>query len=295
VKDTTLDEFLREHRLPVAFRASARDHYLPLAGRLPEWRRGAAPLLLGVSGAQGTGKTTLAEFLALAAGEACGWHVAVLSIDDFYLTKSEREALGRRVHPLLVTRGVPGTHDVELLARTLDRLEVLRHGERLALPRFSKSDDDRSEPSAWPAVSGPLDLIILEGWCVGSVAPGADESAEPINALERDEDEDGRWRSWVDARLARDYAPLFERLDALVFLAAPSFEAVYRWRLEQEQKLAGVATGAGVMSAAELRRFIQHYERITRRNLATLPARAAAVLWLNEAHEVVETCYRRGC
>lgn len=291
MNDEILNRFMQRHRLPAAFSADARDHFLPLARRLDIWRHAEAPLLLGINGAQGTGKSTLADFLAIATKDLFGWSVAVLSIDDFYRTKSERAALAREVHPLLATRGVPGTHDVGLLGGTLDRLLSLGDGDRLALPRFSKADDDRADPATWPEVDGPVDLIILEGWCVGSMAADASESPEPINALERNEDPDGRWRAWVEARLRSDYAPVFDRLDALVFLAAPSFEAVYRWRLEQEEKLAVTGTGAGIMSASEVARFVQCFERITRRNLQSMPARAEAVLLLDEGHRVIETRY----
>ena len=292
MNEETLKRFIDRHRLPASFVFDARDHFLPLARQLPAWRHGARTLLLGINGAQGTGKSTLADFLADATRALFGWSAAVLSIDDFYRTKAERVALARNVHPLLATRGVPGTHDLGLLDGTLDRLLSLGDGERVALPRFSKADDDRADPASWPEVLGPVDLIVLEGWCVGSLPAEASESSLPINALERDEDPDGRWRAWVEARLRSDYAPVFARLDALVFLEAPSFDAVHRWRLEQEEKLAETGTGAGILSAPGVARFIQYFERISRRNLKTLPSRASAVLRLDEAHRVIETRFR---
>lgn len=292
MNDETLKRFIERHHLPASFCADARDHFLPLARRLPAWRHGARPLKLGINGAQGTGKSTLAGFLAVATMDLFDWSVAVLSIDDFYLTKAERAALARDVHPLLATRGVPGTHDIGLLEGTLDRLLTLHAGDSLALPRFSKADDDRADPATWPEVEGPVDLVVLEGWCVGSVSADESEPCGPINALERDEDADGRWRAWVEARLRSNYAPIFERIDALVFLAAPSFEAVYRWRLEQEEKLAATAAGAGIQSASEVARFVQYFERITRRNLTSLPERASAVLRLDEEHRVIDTRFK---
>ena len=282
--------FVEQHALPGAFLETARSFYLPLAAEIQVWREDSSTLLLGINGAQGTGKSTLAEFLELVTAAMYGWRCAVLSIDDFYLTRAERQQLGKDVHPLLVTRGVPGTHDTELLARTLVALRELGEGESLSLPRFDKSTDDRAPAADWPRVLGPLDLVILEGWCVGSAAGDPAELRTPVNALEGDEDADRAWRSWVEQRLSEDYEPLFGMLDRLVLLAAPSWDAVYRWRLEQEQKLADKTggLGSGIMSADEVARFIQHYERITRRNLATIPAKADAVLVLGEDHAVID-------
>ncbi len=281
--------FLSQHRLPAAFQQLAERHYLPLAERLPTERQTDAPLLLGINGAQGTGKSTLADFLRLAAKSMFDWNVAVLSIDDFYYTRDERQTLSRNVHPLLATRGVPGTHDTSMLTALLERLQRARGNDEIALPRFDKSTDDRADESRWPSVKGPIDLIVLEGWCVGTRPQSDEDLAQPINALERDDDPDGRWRGYVNDRLKVDYKGIFSRLDLLVFLAAPSFDAILRWRLEQEQKLADVSLpgAAGLMDEQQIRRFIQFYERLTRANLAVLRDTADVVYELDESHAIV--------
>lgn len=284
---------MADHRLPDAFRSTATDHYLPLVGRLRNLERKGSALLLGINGAQGTGKSTLADFVQIAAGDLFSWRCAVVSIDDFYLTRAERRDLATRIHPLLETRGVPGTHDTAMMKETLDRLDELGPGESLSLPRFDKSIDDRAPSDDWPTVIGPIDLVILEGWCVGSTPQPAEALSIPVNALERDEDPDGIWRNYVNERLTRDYAPLFSRFDALVLLAAPSFDAVYRWRLEQEQKLAAKrGAGTGIMNEEQVARFIRFYERLTRHNLDTLTHAADAVLTLDEDHRVTTSRYR---
>ena len=251
-------------------------------------------MLLGINGAQGTGKSTLADFLKLALETQRGWRVAVLSIDDFYLTKAERAALADQVHPLLKTRGVPGTHDTDLLSRYLDDLRSLAEGEEHRLPRFDKARDDRMDESQWPLVSGPIELIILEGWCVGSVSENETDLTQSINELERYKDPAGDWRAYVNDRLASDYARLFAQLDALIFLQAPSFDAIYRWRLEQERKLAAStpAGASGIMSESQIAEFIRYYERITRSNLRQLPRSADVVLELDEQHNIIGTRYR---
>lgn len=292
---------MKRHELPEAFRATVDECYQPLARWVDTHRRTRKCFLLGINGAQGTGKSTLADFLKTALESetfsqeqslaAC--NVAVLSIDDFYLTRAERKQLAADVHPLLKTRGVPGTHDVAMLSGCLADLRKLEAGQMLALPRFDKARDDRAAARDWPTVSGPVDLIVLEGWCVGSRPEPIESLREPMNALERDADPSGHWRAYVNDQLKGRYADLFAQLDGLVFLQVPDFDAVYRWRLEQERKLAGRTGGSGteLMSAAELAEFIRHYERLTNANLASLPGIADVLIALDENHACVNIAF----
>ena len=294
VSASCLDRFIAEHRLPEAFRHTATTFYEPLAAWLRPRLANASPLLLGINGAQGTGKSTLAAYLALTLAESGQRNVAILSIDDFYLTKAERLQLSKTVHPLLATRGVPGTHDVSMLGACLSRLREMKAGEHCRLPRFDKAADDRADEASWPAVSGPVDLVILEGWCVGSAAEQEAGLETPVNALEATRDADGRWRRYVNERLATDYVEIFDGLDALVFLEAPGFDAILRWRIEQEQKLAAAAGAdvAGVMNTDQVAAFIQYFERITRNNLDVIRSSADIVLELDEYHDCIAARYR---
>ena len=252
-------------------------------------RADGAPPILGLAGAQGTGKSTLADYLVVASEALFGWRSTVVSIDDFYLTRTERQALATDVHPLLETRGVPGTHDVSRLNDALAALRRLKDGERLQLPRFDKSMDDRVPETDFAVVYGPLDFIVFEGWCVGSQAQSREALRSPINDLERLGDPDGTWRRYVNDCLRADYEPLFDGLDALAYLAAPSFDAVIRWRVEQEKKLRRRVGDRGqrVLSNSGVARFASHFERITRHDLETLPNHADAVIELNDAHAAV--------
>ncbi len=288
-----IDQFISQHRLPDKFRDSIKLHYLPLASWVKSQHQPGEPLFVGINGAQGTGKSTLADFIRLALELGANWRVAVLSIDDFYLTRAERKKLGERIHPLMETRGVPGTHDMQMLASCIDELKNLGPEHRLALPRFDKSRDDRADPDTWPLVSGPIDLIILEGWCVGCTPQSDDDLLEPINSLEREEDASGEWRRYVNDQIKGSYTDLFATFDALIFLQAPSFDAVYRWRLEQEKKLAAATPNPAsrIMNCKQIAHFIQHYERLTRVNLAILPGTADVVLELNENHDCVRSRY----
>lgn len=288
---------LEEERLPATYHEALRRHIAPVAARLlARLEQASAPLLVGINGCQGSGKSTLARFLALLCEEAAGRRCPELSIDDLYHTRATREALARDVHPLLLTRGVPGTHDLALGNRVLDALlDPHRPETAVPVPRFAKSVDDRVPEAQWPRFQGRADAVLFEGWCVACTPQAPAALAEPINRLEREEDADGTWRRYVNEQLAHGYDALFARIDFLVFLQAPSFECVHDWRRKQEHKLRERLAREGappearsrVMSDAELDRFIQHYERLTRHMLATLPARADAVIRLDAGHRLV--------
>ncbi|MFM8443935.1 MAG: hypothetical protein ACKN9W_11430, partial [Methylococcus sp.] len=185
----------------------------------------------------------------------------------------------------LITRGVPGTHDVELGLATLNRLRGAMPTDLTPLPAFDKASDDRRPTADWPVFSGRPDILLFEGWCVGSSPQPEAALCEPVNALERDEDADGRWRLFVNRQLDTDYRRLFAELDRLIFLRVPGLDRVLEWRTLQEHKLAATATAGGhIMDAAAIRRFVMHYERLTRHTLADLPARADVTLSLNDDH-----------
>lgn len=234
------------------------------------------PPVFGIAGLQGTGKSTLAAQLARA-GAARGLFVVVLSIDDFYLTRRERVALGRRVHPLLATRGPPGTHDVALACRTIDALRRMRSGTQVQLPRFDKIGDRRLPPSRWRPIRRRPDLIVFEGWFLKVPAESEAQLRRPLNALERKEDPGGAWRRYCNQAL-KGYQPLWQRLDYLLFLQAPGFEVVPGWRWQQEQSLQAANPTRRAMTRAEVERFVLFFERVSRQALRQLPTIADRTL-----------------
>lgn len=238
------------------------------AGRIARARR---TYILGLSGLQGSGKSTLARVMKIQA-EARGWSTEVLSLDDFYYARSDREALARDVHPLLRSRGVPGTHEIELLMSVLAALPRASAKLPVIHPRFDKGRDTRFSPSRWPRAIRPPDLVIVEGWALGIRPQPQAALAKPINELERMDDPQAIWRNWVNKQL-RGYQPLWRKFEALIVLQAPSWDIVRRWRGEQEQDL--LARHAPLaMDAPALERFLAHFERLSRHALATLPALA---------------------
>jgi D-glycerate 3-kinase len=276
-------QFLQREKLPQAYRLTIANALLPLGAAITARARLSDHMVVvGLCGAQGSGKSTAAAALVEILQQEDLPAVA-LSIDDFYLPRAERAALASTVHPLLMTRGVPGTHDVELALATIDSLAC---DEPTLLPSFDKATDDRRPRAQWRSCQGPVRVVILEGWCVGAQPQTATQLAAPINALERNEDADGRWRGHVNTALTDRYPALFNRLSPLTLLAAPSFEVVQRWRTEQEHRLREKVEREGgdtsrVMSDNAIARFIAHYERVTRHILAEMPQRADHVISLD--------------
>lgn len=266
-----IDALIETEALPRDYAAVVELAWQPLADRIAS--EGKRPLVVGINGAQGSGKTTLCRFLEELLYQR-RLRTVTLSLDDLYLTKAERLTLAQDEHPLFATRGVPGTHDVALGEAILD---ALRADRTTTLPRFDKAADDRAAEGK--IAEGPVDVILFEGWCVGAVPQPAAALRDPVNRLEADEDPDGSWRREVNRRLATDYAELFARIDLLVMLKVESFEAVRANRRLQEQKLAARdPAGAALMDDTALDRFLMYYERLTRWMLQEMPARADVLI-----------------
>jgi D-glycerate 3-kinase len=265
---TAIERLIEAEGLPAEYREIAERYWRPLSEDIAERyaeNPGGKPLIVGINGAQGSGKSTLCKFLEVLLVEHNQVGIT-LSLDDLYLTRAERLAAAADDHPLFATRGVPGTHDIELGMAILDRLFA---GKDADLPIFDKVADDRSPPKRH--VEGPIQVVLFEGWCVGAAPQSAEDLREPVNELERSEDPDAAWRLEVNRRLATDYAELFARIDLLVMLKVPDFAAVRAHRRLQERKL---GPGPAVMDEAALERFLAHYQRLTEWMFAEMPARA---------------------
>lgn len=286
-------QFLDRNQLPASYLAVAERWFNPLISELAnEASTRQQALVIGINGSQGSGKSTLADYICNQFDAQYQQSAISLSLDDFYLRKSERAELAESVHPLFATRGVPGTHDMQLATEVLNRLRRVDAGE-VEVPRFDKAHDDRFPKAEWDRVNTPLALIVLEGWCIGVPAQSDQQLIEPLNALERLEDGDGRWRRAVNQAVATDYLNAFSCLDALIILQAPSFESVYQWRLEQEKKLAAKlqltlgAEKSELMDEQQLERFLQFYQRLTEHGLTTIPAIADHVFQLDAQREII--------
>lgn len=232
------------------------------------------PQVIGISGAQGTGKSTLANML-VARFCAEGLSAAAVSLDDYYLNKARRQQLAQTEHPLLALRGVPGTHDI---ASAIKDAKAVLAGRPVALPQFDKALD---EPAA-PLAEQQLDILIVEGWCLGVTAQSDAELSQPVNELEANEDADGRWRHYVNTQLAGRYADYWQLLNPLIWLNAPDWHCVCRWRAKQEQQL-WQRRGSG-MNDTELARFMLSFQRLTQASWQQLPQQANMIITLDQQH-----------
>jgi len=274
------------------------DYVVPLAERVRALHafRGRS-IVIGINGAQGSGKSTLALFLANWLERELGLTAVTLSLDDLYLDRQTRKDLAQSRHPLLRTRGVPGTHDVDLGISILKALTDEGPGRVVTMPGFDKARDDQARPSELYRVDAPVDVVLFEGWCVGTLPQPETDLIDPVNVLEAQEDVDGAWRSFVNNELERHYADLFERLDVLVMLRVPSFDKVLEWRELQEKMLFEKADDKGAgetvgMNAAEVRRFVLHFERLTRHMLETMPDYANTVIDIDDSHNMADMTHR---
>lgn len=284
-----IKDFVQQERLPSTYLLDATQCFLPLVRDIEKQMLTSPhdPFLIGINGAQGTGKSTMAKLLSSLLTRN-GHRVANLSIDDFYYSKTKRQELAREIHPLLASRGVPGTHDVSLALRLLEQLSAAGPEKTITLPGFDKSLDDCRPVDACERIRAPVDIVILEGWFIGAKPQTERELNQAINDLETTEDNDGRWRSYVNRQLAGAYQSLFGKLNMLLMLQAPGFEAVLEWRNLQEEKLREhAANGAsGLMDRKDIEHFIQHFERLTRHCLRTLPDAADRVFRLDTEHRI---------
>ena len=211
-----IDLALVRLKLPTTFRSMVDQHYRPLIEKVVLWQaqKKEMPLVLGINGAQGTGKSTLGYILKLILEEEFDLKTARLSIDDVYYRRTERQALAETVHPLMATRGVPGTHDLSFAQEILDQLMQAGDDDNIRLPRFDKGVDDRAPHVTWPTFIGRPDVIVLEGWVVGTPPQTESELVQPVNALEAEADADGVWRAYVNQQLAGPYQAFLAALTA---------------------------------------------------------------------------------
>ncbi|WP_245825433.1 zeta toxin family protein [Pseudocolwellia agarivorans] len=285
-----LSAFMEKNSLPDTFKRLVEESYFPLAERIfKTYKKQGSPYFVGVNGCQGSGKSTLSDYLSHYLSSTHQLNVVVVSLDDFYLSRTARNELAESVHPLLKTRGVPGTHNTELLESVLAK--VKNRQTDFLIPRFNKVTDDPFDKDQWQCIDKPIDILILEGWCWGVTAQNTSELTTPINSLEKEEDQQSIWRNYVNEQLRSNYQPLYEYMNFWVALQAPSFDSVYKWRLEQEQKLIKTLSSTAqtnVMNKAQILNFIQYFQRLTTHGMHSLPLIAQTVFYLDESRSITQ-------
>ena len=260
--------------------------YIPICESIfKDYLKNNKTTIVGLSGGQGTGKTTTAEILKLILKTRYNLNSVNFSIDDFYKTLKERKKMSKKIHKLFLTRGVPGTHDIKFLNNVLKLLKNKKF-KTLLIPRFDKSTDDRESKKKWIKINKKPDIIIFEGWCVGSKHQSQKKLKKPINTLEKNYDKNLIWRKRVNNELKNNYKKTFKFIDKLIFFEVPSFKYVFKWRLLQEKKLRVSSKGKKIMSNSEINKFIMYYERITRQMLKDLKYNSDIVIKVDRKHRL---------
>ena len=285
-------QFLDSNKLPESYLEIAQRYFDPIASEIANnFLRTEITQVIGINGSQGSGKSTLADYLCMSIKQNFKIKTISLSLDDFYLTKEERNELARNIHPLLAQRGVPGTHDIELAVNTIKNLAS---GIKTKITRFDKSIDDRISNQVEMS-KGKIGVIVIEGWCFGAEPQFENQLITPVNELERLKDPDGTCRRYINNALATSYPKLFKMAHSTIMLRVPDFDSVFEWRLEQEKKLIEKLNptqdglvGMSVMSREEIFEFIQSFQRITETCIEKMPAKVNHLLLLDPQRKIIE-------
>ena len=260
--------------------------YLPISKMIKdEYTKKKKTRLIGLTGGQGTGKSTISNILKIVLNDVYNLKTVIFSIDDFYKTFQERKKMSKKISNLFLTRGVPGTHDTKMLLQCIKNLKNNKF-KKLTIPKFDKSIDDRSSKNKWLKIKKKPNIVIFEGWCVGATPQKKKDLNFPLNKLEKHKDNKKIWRQKVNSELKKNYKKIFDLIDKLIFLKVPSFKYVFKWRLLQEKKLRITGKGNKTMTDEEIKNFVMHYERITKHMLITLPKKANTVINIDEKHRL---------
>ena len=272
---------------------SLKKIYIPISFWIEnKYKKKGETLILGFSGGQGSGKTTVTGILKIILKKFFKRRIHVSSIDDFYKTLVDRNKISNKIHPLLKTRGVPGTHDINLVKNFFNIIRKKKF-KKIKIPKFEKAMDNRLEKKYWFNIKQKPEIVILEGWSVGARPQSNSLIKRPINILEKYEDKDLKWRKYVNEKLKKEYKKLFLMIDHLIFMKIPNFKVVFKWRLLQEKKLKKKSySNKKIMSYNEIKRFIMFYQRITLQMIKDLTKSASIVMSLNKNHEIKKVLFK---
>tara|TARA_B100000683_G_scaffold120940_1_gene118904 strand:- start:1363 stop:2289 length:927 start_codon:yes stop_codon:yes gene_type:complete len=287
-QETEADKFKNKERMIKSF-------LIPLCFWINSKANKKKPYFVGLAGGQGTGKTTTSSLIKIILIKYFKLNVFRISIDDFYKTRKERMSLSKRVHPMLLTRGVPGTHDINMMLNFF-RKSKSKKFKRLKLPTFNKAIDDRFGKKRWYDLKEKPDVIIFEGWCVGAKSEKNDTLKRSINIMEKTKDKKQIWRKYVNDQLKSKYKKLYSQLNCLIYLKAKDFGLLQKWRLKQERKLwikSKKNSKTKIMSKEDVLSFMQTYQRITQNMFRYMPKYASIIINLNSNHQIKSAVYKK--
>ena len=286
-QETKADKFKNKERMIKSF-------LIPLCFWIRKKANKKRPYFVGLAGGQGTGKTTISSLIRIILIKYFKFKVFRISIDDFYKTRKERINLSKRIHPMLLTRGVPGTHDINMMLDFFRKAKSKKF-KRFKLPTFNKAIDDRSNKKKWYDLKNKPDVIIFEGWCVGAKSEKNTTLKKTINSMEKAKDQKQIWRKYVNQQLKSKYKNLYSQLNCLVYLKAKNFSLLQKWRLKQERKLwlnSKRKSNLKIMSKGDVLDFMQTYQRITQNMFRYMPKYASIILNLNSNHQIKSVVYK---
>jgi D-glycerate 3-kinase len=260
--------------------------YIPISQMIYDnYLRNKRTKIIGLTGGQGSGKSTISNILKIILKEYFNLSTIIFSIDDFYKTNKERRAMSKKVSPLFLTRGVPGTHDTKLLFNCVSSFKKTKF-KKLLIPKFDKSNDDRLPKKKWQKINKKPNIVIFEGWCVGTTPQKKKDLLVSTNVLEKEKDKNRIWRNKVNGELKNQYKKIFKLIDKTIFLKVPSFKHIYKWRLLQERKLRVTSKGKKIMTDIQVKNFIMFYERLTKHMLKTLSEKVDSVIKIDNKHRL---------
>ena len=265
-----------------------RSFLIPICFWISKKAKKKSPLIVGLAGGQGSGKTTISSILSLILKKYFKLKVFKISIDDFYKTKKQREILSKNKHSLLLTRGVPGTHDIKIMLDFFRKIKT-KNFKSLKLPKFNKANDDRYKKKHWYKLKSRPDVVIFEGWCVGAKPQSLRLLKKPINAIEKAYDKSLKWRRFVNLQLKTNYKKLYSQLDSLLYLKVKNFNLLKKWRIKQEEKLwlkSKSRKNLKIMNKKEVINFMQTYQRITEQMFKDAPKYSSIIMNLNKNHQI---------
>ena len=287
-QETKADKFINKERMIKSF-------LIPISFWISKKADKKRPYFVGLAGGQGTGKTTSSSLIEIILTKYFKLKVFRISIDDFYKTRKERISLSKRVHPMLLTRGVPGTHDINMMLKFFKKVKSKKF-KRLKLPTFDKAIDDRYNKKYWYDLKEKPDVIIFEGWCVGAKPEGNNTLNKTINLMEKNKDKKKIWRKYVNQQLKSKYKNLYSQLNCLIYLRAKNFNLLQKWRLKQERKLllsSKKNSKLKIMNKEDVLSFMQTYQRVTQNMFKNMPKYASIILNLNSNHQIKTAVYKK--
>ena len=271
-----------------------KNYIIPICFWITKKANKQKPYIVGLAGGQGTGKTTISSIIKIILEKYFKLEVFKISIDDFYKTRKERMTLSKKVHPMLLTRGVPGTHDINMMLDFFKKSKSKKF-KQIKLPNFNKAIDDRFPKNKWNTINKRPDIIIFEGWCVGAKAEANKTLKKAINSMEKANDHKLVWRKYVNQQLKTKYKRLYSQLNCMIYLKAKNFSLLQKWRLKQEHKLwirTKKKSGHKIMSKGDVINFMQTYQRITQNMFKNMPKYASIILNLNSNHQIKTAVYK---